>query len=75
MNGQDYYIFYDGSMSEYEENNFFILQLRKLQNNGYQGKSLIDALISDDLGAPPSSVILKGKLNDGSEINESILYE
>ncbi|MHB8100526.1 MAG: hypothetical protein ACYDD5_13180 [Sulfuricurvum sp.] len=67
--------FVDGSMSEYEENDLFILQLRKLQNNGFQGKSLINTLISDDWGAPPSSVILKGKLNDGSEINESIRYE
>jgi hypothetical protein len=25
--------FVDGSMSEYEENDLFILQLRKLQNN------------------------------------------
>jgi hypothetical protein len=67
--------FVDGSMSEYEENDLFILQLRKLQNNGFQGKSLINTLISDDWGAPPSSVILKGKLSDGSEINESIRYE
>lgn len=67
--------FVNGSMQEYTENDFFIGELRKLENQGYRGKSLINILISDDWGAPPTSVNIKGKLADGSVINESIRYE
>jgi len=67
--------FVNGSMQEYIENDFFIGKLRKLENQGYRGKSLINILISDDWGAPPISVNIKGKLADGSVINESIRYE
>jgi hypothetical protein len=62
-------------MQEYIENDFFVSELRKLENQGYRGKSLINILISDDWGAPPASVNIKGKLADGSVIDESIRYE
>ena len=67
--------FVDGSMSDFEENDNFIAKLRQLESEGYQGKSLIDTLISDDWGAPPRGVLLKGILSNGQKIDENIRYD
>lgn len=61
--------FVDGSLQEFTETNEFLLRLSELKEQGYEGKGLIDRLITDDWGAPPVFVEIKG-----SEINLQIPY-
>jgi len=61
--------FVDGSLQEFTETNEFLLRLSELKEQGYEGKGLIDSLITDDWGAPPVFVEIKG-----SEINLQIPY-
>jgi len=66
--------FVDGGFQEYSESNELLSRFMELQNQGYEGKELINALISDDWGSPPLSVHIKGKLPNGSEIDVQIPY-
>ena len=66
--------FVDGGFQEYSESSDFLSRLTELQNQGYEGRKLINALISDDWGAPPLSVQIKGKGPNGSEIDLQIPY-
>ena len=59
----------DGSLQEFTETKEFLLRLSELKDQGYEGKSLIDRLITDDWAAPPVFVEVKG-----SEINLKIPY-
>ena len=68
-----YYV--DGSMSDFQEGDEFISMLRRLERDGYKGKSLIDNLISDDWGVPPSGILLKGTMSNGVVIDENIRYD
>lgn len=66
--------FVDRSLQEYSESSDIGSRALELQKQGYEGKELINALISDDWGPPPSSVHIKGKLPNGSEIDLQIPY-
>ena len=66
--------FVDGSFQEYSESSDFLSKLTELQNQGYEGRELINALITDDWGAPPLSVQIKGKRPDESEVDLQIPY-
>ncbi len=66
--------FVDGGFQEYPESSDFLSRLTELQNQGYEGRELINALISDDWGAPPLSVQIKGKGPDGSEVDLQVPY-
>ena len=66
--------FTDGDFQEYAESSDFLSRLTELQNQGYEGKKLINALISDDWGAPPLVVQIKGRVPNGSEIDLQIPY-
>ena len=48
--------FVDGGFQEYSESTDFLSRLTELQNQGYEGRELINTLITDDWGAPPLSV-------------------
>jgi len=61
--------FVDGSLQEFSETKEFLLRLAELKEQGYEDKELIDRLITDDWGAPPVFVEIKG-----SEINLQIPY-
>ena len=64
----------DGSLQEFDENDSFAERLCQLKNRGLEGKSLVHELITDDWGAPPLYVKIKGKTSKGQEINEHIPY-
>ncbi len=61
--------FVDGSLQEFSETKEFLSRLAELKEQGYEDKELIDRLITDDWGAPPVFVEIKG-----SEINLQIPY-
>lgn len=66
----------NGDLQEYEDPGSSLVQkLIALQNEGYNGKQLIDLLISDDWGPPPLTVEIKGKSVDGAKVNVVIPYE
>ncbi len=67
--------FVNGDYQEYQEDHKFVERLLALQRDGYKGKNLIENLITDDWGPPPSTVIISGTSNSGIEVNLSILYE
>ena len=64
----------NGGLQEFSEHPSIINRLIDLRNDGLSGKQLVDALISDDWGAPPSSVSLTGTLEDGTRVEEHISY-
>lgn len=64
----------DGGFRKYEENDKFFSKLQVLQSQGYTGKELIHALISDDWGPPPSIVVIKWSKN-GQNFATNIPYE
>lgn len=66
--------FVDGGFQEYSERSDFLSRLTELQNQGYEGKELINTLITDDWGVPPLSVQIRGKGPDGSEVDLQIPY-
>ena len=65
----------DRSMqSPFKENLEFIDKLYQLEKMGYKGKYLLDSLITDDWGVPPSSVIIEG-IYKNKEFKRTIRYE
>lgn len=65
----------DGSLQEYSEGDNFVSRLKLLQSQGYQGKTLVHELISDDWGPPPRFVHIKGTTSEGSKVDVQIPYE
>jgi hypothetical protein len=65
----------DGSLNEYSEKESILRDLKILQEQGYEGKELINQLISDDWAAPPTSLKLSGTDANGAGINIEIFYE
>jgi len=49
--------------------------LHKLQSEGYSGRHLIHALITDDWGAPPRFVKFTGKDDNGVPVEIVIPYD
>jgi hypothetical protein len=52
--------FVDGSLQEFTETKDFLLRFTDLKEQGYEGKDLVNELISDDWSAPPIFVQIKG---------------
>lgn len=67
-------ILVDG-IQELKENDSFVSHLDQLKSQGYQGKSLINQLITDDWGAPPLYIKISGTTSKGQEVNEHIRYK
>lgn len=67
--------FVDGGLQEFTESSDFLYRLTKLQDQGYEGKELINNLITDDWGPPPLSVQINGKNPNGSKIDLLIPYK
>ena len=66
--------FVDGGYQEYTESLRIIDSLNQLRSRGFEGKELIDTLLTDDWGPPPSIVSLTGTLEDGTRVDERIAY-
>ena len=66
--------FVDGSFHEFEEDNRFGEELIELQEQGYEGRELIHALLSDDWGPQPTFVMIKRTLANGKNSDISIPY-
>jgi len=67
--------FVNDTYREFEENDpDFIKHLEKLLQMGFEGKELIDTLITDDWGAPPLTVKLEGTNSKSENINLSVPY-
>ncbi len=64
-----------GSLDEYSEGDEFISNLNLLQSEGYEGRSLIHELITDDWSAPPIVVDISGETSKGIKVNVKIPYE
>jgi hypothetical protein len=65
----------DGGFHEYTTGTAILEELRAFEQQGLSGRSLIDNLISDDWGAPPTSVTISGKDEDGKDFVQSISYD
>ncbi|MEA3487387.1 MAG: hypothetical protein U9R20_06995 [Thermodesulfobacteriota bacterium] len=61
--------FVDGSLHEFTETKDFLLRLSDLKEQGYEGKDLVNRLITDDWSVPPLFVQIKD-----SEIDLQIPY-
>ncbi len=64
----------DGSMSEFEMPGSLLADLRRLRGEGYEGRRLIHALLTDDWGPPPRFVDISGEV-DGRAVAERIPYD
>lgn len=64
----------DGGLQEFREGADFLRRLARLEREGLQGRALINALITDDWGAPPVRVVLSGTNLDGVEFTQGIPY-
>ena len=60
--------FVDGSVLPIEEDGSFLVKLKKLQAQGFEGRELVDRLISDDWGAPPKFVLIEAESIEMIEI-------
>ncbi len=67
--------FIDGGYYEYQEDNpAFLRNLKELTEQGYTGKALIHALITDDWGPPPKIIQIEGSDSKGKIIDVIIPY-
>jgi len=65
----------DGGLQEFNEPDSIITKLSALRHDGYEGKQLVHELLTDDWGPPPVGVRIRGKLKDGTCIDEYIPYK
>ena len=65
----------NGGLNEFIEPDSIVGKLRRLKSEGLEGKALVDSLITDDWGPPPTVIHLTGTTDDGQKINERIIYE
>ena len=63
----------DGSQLDIEGDPRDIARLQQLRIEGYEGRELIDALITDDWGAPPTTVVISIALANGA--TETVVIE
>jgi hypothetical protein len=64
----------DGGLQEFDKGTSFLKKLSELKAQGFSGKELIHALLTDDWGAPPLYVKIKGKDEAGNNIDITIPY-
>jgi hypothetical protein len=62
----------DGGAMDWAVPDATYTRLLELRRDGWEGRELIDTLLTDDWAAPPSGVRLVGTLKDGTEIDEYI---
>jgi hypothetical protein len=65
----------NGSAMDLAEDDRFYEKLLRLRYDEFEGRQLVDELISDDWGAPPIGVRITGELSDGTVIDEYIQCE
>jgi hypothetical protein len=67
----------DGGIMDIPEDNAeqFLKKLKQLRDMGYEGKQLVNELITDDWGPPPVAVVVKGKLLNGKTVNFTLSYD
>ena len=53
----------------------FLHKLARLERDGYAGKQLIDAAITDDWGPHPNCIIITGTDEHGNRVNRTIPYD
>jgi hypothetical protein len=66
--------FVDGSLHEFDEGSSFLKKLSELSAQAISGKELVNTLITDDWGAPPLYVKIKGESEAGDNIDITIPY-
>ena len=66
--------FVDGGAQDWTEPDSIYSRYLSLRRSGYEGKVLVDELLTDDWGPPPVGVQLSGTLGDGTAVNEYIPY-
>ena len=64
-----------GADQEWSEKESILRKLKKLRDEGYKGRHLIDTLITDDWGAPPVYVEITGKTKEGKTVTEKLIYD
>lgn len=64
----------DGGLYELEAEPELLARMRQLQAQGLAGKQLIHQLVTDDWGAPPVFVDIRGATPDGSTVDVRIPY-
>lgn len=67
--------FVDGGLEKFEEDDAFIKRMDDLKYQGYEGRSLIHELITDDWAASPVYIKIIGITTKGKKISEHIAYE
>lgn len=65
----------DGGFQEFTKGPEILKELESLQREGFAGRQLINNLISDDWGAPPSVVTISGIDENGKKVTHTIAYE
>lgn len=64
----------DGGGQDWTEPDSLYAKLLSLRESGLKGRRLVDALLTDDWGPPPTGVSLKGELADGTLVDEYLPY-
>lgn len=64
----------DGGAMDWEVDDSKYQRLLQLRQDGLEGKALIHELLTDDWSAPPRGIRLSGTMEDGTEIDEWIVY-
>lgn len=64
----------DGGLQELNQVDSLVDRLSSLRHDGYEGRVLVNALITDDWGAPPTGVRIRGTLENGKIVDEYIPY-
>ena len=67
--------FADGSYDEWTEGSELLDRLGALQARGVAGKTLIDQLLTDDWGAPPTRVVVTGTDAAGQPFEHTLAYQ
>jgi|GEM_PF-1389974 len=62
----------NGGAMDWEVDESVYLRLLELRRDGLDGMALVEELLTDDWGAPPYKVRIVGRLDDGTEVDESI---
>jgi hypothetical protein len=65
----------DGGASDYPVDDGDLDRLAALEASGLTGKALIDAWISDDWGAPPTDITIRGVTSRGRRVDRTLYYD
>src|SRR5947209_17747703 len=65
----------DGGAAEWPGSDSVYQKYREFRDIGIEWRALVDAFLTDDWAAPPTSVRIVGTLQDGAEVDETIHCE